>query len=351
MRNLQNPGRVLLATSLLVLASHLGWAQGVIVGQVVSKEGGRPLGYTTIGVVARDTQFLSGDGGAFVLRTLSGDVRLRFRRIGFSPRDTIIRVAAGDTARIKIEMSRLVIELPTVVVDGRCEDRSPLEPKPGFLSELFDQVKQNAERMRLLIQQRPFTIQYTSEAGFRDRNNRIIGERQVANESRAPLAKEPYAPRRTVRPGTFNGRAVQSVYLPELTDLADTAFTNNHCFSFGGRERFETDSVVRVDFVPVPWLARAVDIEGQIYLRVTDYQLVGIEMRLNRIPRENRSMRAYSSRVRFTEVVSGISVRAEWELTNTMQGDRPPFVLIGKLTGVTWQDSAAKSPPASDRPR
>ena len=336
----------LLSTVFLVLASHAAWGQAVIAGQVVSREGGHPLGYTTIALVSRDTQLLSSDSGRFTLRNLPpGEVHLRFKRIGFSPRDTTIQLAPGDTARIRIEMSRLVIELPAVVVDGRCDDRSPLEPKPGFLSELFDQVKQNAERMRLLVQQRPFTLHYTSEAGYRDRNNNIIDGREVANQSRGPLPKEPYAPRKTVRPGTFNGRAVQHVYLPELTDLADTAFTNNHCFSFGGQERFDADSVVRVDFEPVPWLAREVDIEGQIYLRATDYQLVGMVVRLNRIPRENRVLRDHSTRTRFTELVSGISVPAEWLLINTMQGGRPPHVLTGKLTGVTWQDSVAKSPP------
>ena len=34
--------------------------------------------------------------------------------------------------------------------------------------------------------------------------------------------------------------------LPQLTDIADTAFTNNHCLWYAGQQRFGSDSVVRV---------------------------------------------------------------------------------------------------------
>lgn len=42
--------------------------------------------------------------------------------------------------------------------------------------------------------------------------------------------------------------------LPDLSDLADTAFTNNLCLWYPGQERVGSDSVIRVDFEPVPWL-------------------------------------------------------------------------------------------------
>jgi hypothetical protein len=129
------------------------------------------------------------------------------------------------------------------------------------------------------------------------------------------------------------------VTLPELPDLADTAFTNNHCFWYAGHERFESDSVIRVDFEPVPWLAKEIDLLGSVYLRADDYMLVGMVTRLNRIPARSPSIREYYTRARFSEIVSGVPVLAEWELTNIFHNNRPPFVYAGKVTGVKWLDS------------
>lgn len=70
---------------------------------------------------------------------------------------------------------------------------------------------------------------------------------------------------------------VSGVKLPELADIADTAFTNNHCFSYAGQTRFGADSVVRVDFEPVSWLAKYIDFEGSLYLRLDGYRLVGLQ--------------------------------------------------------------------------
>ena len=47
-----------------------------------------------------------------------GEVRLRFRRIGFAPKDTALVAGANDTVRVRIEMTRLALELPAVIVNG-----------------------------------------------------------------------------------------------------------------------------------------------------------------------------------------------------------------------------------------
>ncbi|MEX2177694.1 MAG: carboxypeptidase regulatory-like domain-containing protein [Gemmatimonadaceae bacterium] len=330
------------------LALNAAQAQHATVsGTVVLRDYGQPLGYTTIAVLAQGRQLLATDSGTFLLRDLpAGEVRLRFKRIGFVPKDTAFTVATGDSARVRIEMTRLVISLPSVVVDGSCTDRTPLEAPPVNIAALFDQVRQNAERMRLLAQEKPFTIHTTFEQGLRDRDNDIIGARTVLTDSRPPMPTHPYAPGQVIRQGLLSGRPAQIVKLPELPDLADTAFTNNHCLSYAGQERFESDSVIRVDFEPVPRLAREVDIAGIIYLRVGDYQIVGLMMWLNRIPANNRVVRDYAVRARFRELVSGIPVVAEWTLTNTYHDNRPPFVQTGKVTGITWQtgDGQNKTP-------
>jgi hypothetical protein len=313
-----------------------------VIALAIDQSSGGPLGFTAVTVLTQGTQRLTGESGLIVLRNLpSGEVRLRFRRIGYAPKDTAFSLAANDSVRIRIEMARLAIQLPATVVNGTCTDRTPFEGKPLALAELFDQVKQNAERMRLLAIERPFVLQSVSVGGFRDRDDNILGKAVVDTVERGPLPAKPYVPRGVIYRGVHAGKDAWLIMLPELPDLADTAFTNNHCFWYAGQERFGSDSVIRVDFEPVPWLAKEVDLEGSIYLRTDDYRLVGLDTKLNRIPPWNRALTAYTTRARFSEIVSGVPVVSQSELTNTFRNNRPPFVQRSRMTAVRWLDSTA----------
>jgi hypothetical protein len=350
--SLSSFGRVhttLLTIVFACLALNSAVAQyGTIVGEVVMKDGGAPLGYTTISVVSRGTQLLTNETAKFTLRDLPpGEVRLRVRRIGFAAKDTAFNVAANDTARIRIEMTRLAIQLPAMVVTGTCTDQTPFEDKAAIFTEIFDQVKQNAERVRLLTNERPFEMHAVRVRGFRTPDNNVIGTTDTI--VRQPLSPDAYVPRRVLRRGEGPNAALWLVRLPELPDLADTAFTNNHCFWYAGQTRFESDSVIRVDFEPVPWLAQHVDLEGSIYLRTDGYQLVGLVTKLNRIPAQFPALREYSVRARFSEIVSGVPVLVEWGLSNTYRNSRTPArIETGRVIGVKW---LAPTPPRRDRLR
>jgi hypothetical protein len=307
-----------------------------IVGRVVARESGEPVGYAAISVLPRGEERLAGAGGAFVLRDLpSGEVRLRVRHIGFAPKDTTLVVGANDTVQVRIEMTRLALALPTVVVNGACEDRTPSEERSAVLTALFDQVTQNAERLRLLARERPFKLEVTNTRGFKGSRPPPWTDTIV----RAPLPAEPYSPLHIFRP--FQGRAMGGAMLPELTDIADTAFTNNHCFRYAGQERFGADSVVRVDFEPVPWLAKEIDFEGSIFVRVNTYQLVGMITTMNRMPKEwAKNIQGHGIRARFEELVSGVPVLAEWEVTNTLHNSPVPVVVQrSRVLNVRWSAS------------
>jgi hypothetical protein len=300
----------------------------------------------SVSVLPTGAERLAGENGAFTLRDLpSGEVRVRFRRIGFAPKDTAFVVGANDTVRVSIEMTRLALELPAVVVHGACTDRTPFEDKPPVLAALFDQVTQNAERLRLLARERPFAIEVTNTRG-------IQGRTQLNTDTilRGPMPAEPYAPRHILR--DFQGRKSGGVMLPQLTDIADTAFTNNHCLWYAGQERFGSDSVVRVDFEPVPWLAREVDFEGSIFVRAAGYQLVGMDTRLNRTPKEwDRNVVGHGTRARFQELVSGVPVIAEFEITNTFRGSPVPVVVQrSRVIGVRWSGPSATTRDTLRRP-
>jgi len=330
-----------IASSLAVSAA--GAQTASVTGQVVHAEGAAPLGYTTVSLLSQPAQLLTSEGGTFQITGLMpGEVRLRFKRIGFAPRDTTFTVAENEVARIRMQMTRLVLQLPAVVVSGKCTDQTPFETRSGVLADLFDQVQQNAERMKLLAAAKPFLIQLVRVRGSRDRSNGII----VAYKDtvmRRPLPPDPYQPKHVLRPGEGIDEGRWLIALPEAPDIADTAFTNTHCFQYAGQTRFEEDSVIAVTFEPVPWLNKEVDIKGTLYLRAEDYQLVGSVTKLNRIPAQFRrsGLHDYTVRARFAEVVDGIPVLDKWELTNTYNGTRRPFVEIGQVFNIQWTDTAA----------
>ena len=331
--------RLALRTLLCMMASlTAARAQTTTVsGQVVSREDGQPLAYTTISLLSLGTQRLASQSGNFTLIGVpAGEARLRFRRIGFAPKDTALILLSSDTARLRIEMTRLAIQLPPIAVTGKCTDRTPFEEKPAILAQLFDQVKLNAEQARLLAKEKPFVLHTVRVRGYRERDDRVVAT-YMDTVVRPPVPSDAYVPRKVFGRGEGVDAGKWVVRLPELPDLADTAFTNNHCMWYAGQERFDEDSVIRVDYEPVPWLDKDTDIEGSIYLRSEGYQLVGIVMKLNRIPVRFPTVREYAVRARFSEFVSGVPVLTEWELTNTYQRRSvAPRIERGQVTRLTW---------------
>jgi len=311
----------------------------VVRGQVVLQGDRQPLPYTTVILLPHGTLRLTTDSGTFALIDLPpGEVRLRFKRIGFAPKDTLVVLAPGAKLTIQVEMTPLAISLPTVVVSGRCTNETPFEPKSAILAELFDQVNQHAERMTLLATAKPFVMRAATVGGVRDPKKPFVPTR-VDTLERGPLPVVRYEPKRVARRGTGTYAGSWMIHVPELPDFADTAFTNNHCFHYAGQTRFETDSVIAVEFEPVPWLDKEVDIKGTIYLRVETYQLVALEARTNRMPSDSRHIADYTHRTRFKEVVPGIPVMFEWELRNVFRNGSPPFVQTGKVFDIRWTDS------------
>src|SRR5688500_16233810 len=76
-----------------------------VVARTVERRGGEPLGFTAVSVPTQGIQRLTTESGTIVLRDLTpGEIVLRFRRIGFAPTETVVTVAANDTAQIRVEM-------------------------------------------------------------------------------------------------------------------------------------------------------------------------------------------------------------------------------------------------------
>lgn len=86
---------------------------------------------------------------------------MRVARIGYVPADTTLTLAAHGTAPLRIE-----------------------------------QVRQNAERMRLLAAERPFALRTVAVGGVRGPNGRLPGAARVDTVLRGPLPPTPTCPGR-----------------------------------------------------------------------------------------------------------------------------------------------------------
>jgi hypothetical protein len=333
-----------LASIAISTPSTLRAQDAVVIGQALLRDSASvALGYSV--VIAPGTQLLTGASGKFLLTGLGpGPVKITLKHIGFAPRDTVITLGVRDTVRLDMGLSRLVIQLPEMLVSAKCTDEMPKEPLPPVLAELFDQVKQNAERYRLLGNAEPFKLKVLRVRGHRTPDGRIAPE-NIDTILRGAFPAGPYEPKKVIRKGVGEYRNSWVMAIPELPDLADSAFLNNHCLRYAGKSFVLGDSVIRVDYEPVPWVNKDVDIFGTLYLRRNDYQLVSSLTTLNRIPGQfyGSGMSGVSVTARFTEIVPGVPVLDQWVLESRFKSKRqPPAVETGDILSVIYLSGAAK---------
>jgi hypothetical protein len=326
--------------ALACLCLPVGSAMGqtaTVTGQVVARDGGQPLGFIGVSALPGGKQSLSADDGTFSLTVPAGEVHLRFKRVGYATRDTVLKAGSGEAVRLTVDLARLVIPLPPEMLETpKCTDREPLEPREGYMAALFDQLVQNGERMRMLVAQKPFTMYALRVTGRRDVENKLVPQ-HADTVSRRPISPYPYLPRQVVRRVNNDW----AVLMPEAKDLADTAFTNSHCFRYAGQGMFGADSVVRIEFEPVPSLAKAEDVRGTFYLRADGYQLAATDLWLSRIPKD-WPLEGYSITSRFSEFVAGVPALDEWELVNHYKKPTLPFVEVGQVFNIRWDSVTAK---------
>src|SRR5262249_33062412 len=99
--------------------------------------------------------------GRFMIRDLApGPVALSVRHIGYTPFDTTVTVAAGDTVRLRLELPLITIQLPAIhALAKACAHPGGWEAQVGAeLAMLFEQVRENADRNRLLSLSYPFEL-------------------------------------------------------------------------------------------------------------------------------------------------------------------------------------------------
>jgi len=288
--------------------------RATIVGRVVVLGTDVPLGYSVIGI-SPDTreQFTDSDGRFGLHDVRAGRVRIWAKHIGHTPLDTTLDVAPGDSITLHLELPLVSIQLPAVhTLAKECAHLGESSPKLGAaLAALFEQLKQNAERNRLLSRSYPFEVDIERKI---TKPEPALEARFVAFDTvrRASARDWQYAPGRLLGTREYTGGVFggtwTTVAIPELSDFADETFLNVHCFDYSGIEVVDGDSLLRVDFIPAPTIHDP-DVAGAIFLDPKTYQIRATFISLVNLTKKLRErIGGQSIRVTFKEVLPGVPI-------------------------------------------
>jgi len=295
--------------ALVLAAPTVVYAQRAVVRGVVTDAAGGPLAYSVVSVGSSDRQLLTDDSGKFVFSGLvPGSYHLRARHLGFLPLDTLIDVRADGAGRLELRLTHLTVQLSEmrVVVPGPCIHPGPPDPRTEeSLAAVFGQLRENADRAITLGQQFPFLLQMERRSWRTARGDRRpMGLDTVVVDGGA---RWPYRRGQMISVVNDRGKAARQFNIPGLAQLADSAFHNAHCFTYGGVETIKGQRYIRVDFHPDVSMTTA-DIEGSAWLDPDSYQLMRMVMSMTHPEAVDPNMFALKVTSSFREIVSAIAI-------------------------------------------
>jgi hypothetical protein len=287
-------------------------AQGtspLLIGDVVGKDGGVPLGHAMVTVVGAQRQTFTSDRGVFAFASLDpGKYRIRVVHIGYTPAEVSV-VVPPDSAppRLRIELARLSVQLATVRVTAKGVCTTPGRPNPDVdpdFAAIVAQVRMNAEQYQLLSDSFPF--KYKVEQLFSDMHgdSSLVDSQTETIEIRSNGRGWAYKVGDVLERTRDRGTVMQ---LPTLRDFASYEFLNNHCFRYAGLESTPDGMMIRIAFDADVQL-RTPDVSGSVLLDAKTYQIRRTELDLTKIPRELPQVTAVHVTTIFGEISPSIDV-------------------------------------------
>ncbi len=257
-------------------------SSGVISGSLVDQDNGEAVPYATVALLGTDrSRFVNAYGHFRLARLTPRRYVVRARQIGYAPLDTTVDVGpAPAIAIVTLHMHRVPVLLKLVRVIGRrpkgCVATGPPNPAADpELAALFQLVRENVDRYRLLLDEYPF--QYVREERrdlLKGATTRLLSLDTVAYDSRA---QHPYHAGAVV----YNEGRRRYMYLPTFADLGDSAFLAAHCFAMGVFQHSRRGNTFRLDFKPADRL-HTPDVAGSVYLDAQRFVVRRAEFRLTR---------------------------------------------------------------------
>ena len=299
-----------------------------IVRGVVEAGPGDPVPYAVVALTPRFAQrFTDGSGSFAFSRVPAGTYHLVARQVGFKPLDTTVVVAASQTLAVTVTLERLTVQLEeiTVVTSRGCTQPGPPDAGSPELAALFDQLRQNAQRYRLLASAYQFRYRMARTFSDVDELGNVAWTRTDTVEY-VSSALVNYRPGEVVGVAPLpDGTTTRAVILPTLSDLADSVFQAHHCFGFVGRVEQGGAEVVRFSFRP-PDAQQAPDLEGDVDLDPRSYQIRRASVSLTHADKAQDGMRSATSTITFAEVLPNIVVQKRVESVQVLA---EPAVLTG----------------------
>lgn len=270
---------------LLVCASAAAAQDTRITASVVDATSGVPVQFARVTNLRSGAERFADAEGRFGIEVTGPSASLRIRSIGFLPFDTVLAVPHPGTVIIRLR--RLPTQLEVVRVSGRttCGAAAFSDGQGDTLRMIFGQLRESAERARLLADAYPFTA--TFERTRTSRGALATGPRTAQDTfTVASERRWKYAPGRiVVRASSTTLFADERVMILQLPDLAADAFIENHCFRYRGIEEVAGTRVFRIDFSPAPHLNKVVDAAGTIYLAIGSFELRRTKVTVDRVDR------------------------------------------------------------------
>lgn len=205
----------------------------------------------------------------------NGTLRLRVREVGYKPIERTLNIARDTTPTLlTFGMSRVAYVIAPVHSTARCVNEADAESRLLTVAVL-EQLRQGAEKYEHFRKAYPFDLVV----------ERRTAEPRATGTARVRHGRESFtssAAETAYRPGNIvsgvNSRNF-SVPILFLSNLADPAFWDHHCFVVRGFEKLDNSAVVRLEFSPSSNI-RGPDWEGAALLDSGTSVLRRVEFRV-----------------------------------------------------------------------
>lgn len=300
--------------------------------RVVTTPESIPLGYAVVAAAALGIErFTNANGVVAIPIPEPGRVTLRVKRLGFTPKDTTVTVTDAASQSVVVALKRVEVKLEAVTVVAWPPCKRPGVPRRGGdarVRAVVEQLRQNAERYRLLINTYPFNYASLREFGSRE----LDGAEQIESADTIIVTGRPawsYRPgtliaREPVREQRADTRPLSEwvMRIPSLSDLADDRFIENHCFHVAGLEDKEGARLLRIDIVAAERL-KSSDVNVVAWLDPKDFQLRYATFSLSKIPAQFAGLLHSTSRVSYVELLPFVPVMQLMTAENLVQYEKP----------------------------
>lgn len=313
------------SASLHAQAAPQSAQNGTLRGTVAAATG-QALGYAVVAIPALDLQQFANEQGKFFFGNVKpGTYRLTVRQLGYTAANVEVKVVAGQIVDVAVKMDRIISTLAAMKVQAQWNCNKPGRPAragPDPLVEVFEQLEQNAVRLRLLTTQYPFemvterrrVLQHAD--GLETLDNLDSVRSDGATKARYQPGKVVYDP-----PGETRTRQKQ-LQVPTLLDFADPVFQANHCFVLAGIEENEGVKEIRVEFKPADKL-KTPDVGGSVFLQASTFKLLRSELEVTRIPSDLPGLLRVRATTYFDEVYPGLPTIGEVIATSDLHANSP----------------------------